>query len=103
MKKILFHKLPNTILQEEVCIRETDSIKFKRIIYKGYWIKPIGQRKKMNIRDKDGRAVRCIDCVNRKNCNYLRVNKYERKPCNYYVSDLSKQARIVQQKIRKNK
>lgn len=37
----------------------------------------------------DGLGVRCIDCVKRKKCR-LRINRFEKKPCQYYVSDIDK-------------
>jgi len=60
--------------------------------YRGYH-----RKKRMSEIKKDleatGRPVRCIDCVSRKKCPMLRVNKYASKPCNKFVTDLAKQAR----------
>lgn len=68
--------------------------------YKGYH-----RRKKMNEIKKDMetemRPVRCIDCISRKKCPILRNNKYTLKPCNKFVIDLAKQARILERKYKK--
>ena len=39
-----------------------------------------------------GAPVRCIDCVGRKTCGFVRINKYKSKPCTKYFADLGKQS-----------
>ncbi|HEC72388.1 MAG: hypothetical protein ACTSW7_01395 [Candidatus Thorarchaeota archaeon] len=99
---IIYIAPETTLLEEEKCIEGVEQYQFKmkQQKYNGYWSKPVGLRKKMEIQGQKGRAIRCIDCVKRKGCSRLRSNKYARKPCKYYVADLAKQSRLINQKIK---
>lgn len=77
-------------------------LRIKKQQYHGFWSKPVGLRRKMEIQGQKGRAVRCIDCIKRKDCQRVRTNKYARKPCKDYVVDLQKQSRVINQKIKEN-
>lgn len=44
--------------------------------------------------------VRCIDCEKRKKCKKVRVNKYAKKPCADYETDLEKEARANEHEAR---
>ena len=104
MKTILHFTQGIHSLHEEKCSKDFEQYKFKmrKQQYAGFWSKPIGLRKKMEIQNMKGRGVRCIDCVKRKDCNHLRTNKHTRKPCKDYVVDLAKQSRLINQKIKEN-
>jgi hypothetical protein len=40
-----------------------------------------------------GPAVRCIDCMKRKQCKRVRINKYAKKPCEDFDEDLAREAK----------
>jgi len=99
---LLFYNPETKPLEEEKCTEGVEQHQFKMRPhrYNGFWSKPVGLRKKMELQGKEGRAVRCIDCIKRKkDCSHLRSNKYARKPCKDYVTDLAKQSRLINQKI----
>ena len=48
--------------------------------------------------ETDGRLVRCMDCIDRKKCPIVRVNKYISKPCKKFVVNLKKQSNVLRKK-----
>lgn len=104
MRKRIFKYQSIVPSDNEKCAEGMDafSFKFNKQQYGGFWCKPLGLRKKMEIQSKEGRTVRCIDCIKRKKCPHLRSNKYTRKPCKDYVVDLAKQSRLMNQKMLEN-
>ena len=50
------------------------------------------RRKKVKV-PITGPLVRCIDCMIRKECDRVRVNKYAKRPCKDYDEDLEREAK----------
>jgi len=70
------------------------------ITYKGFWRGPSAIKDKM---EAEGRAVRCIDCLERKKCSHVRVNKFDLKPCKDFKVDLLKQSNLMDKKRKEKK
>lgn len=43
-----------------------------------------------------GIPVRCMDCINRKECKKVSINKWKKKICKEYAEDLSKLQRQIE-------
>lgn len=72
----------------------------QRIQYKGHYRNLKLNRMKVDM-ETEGKAVRCIDCVDRKKCPTIRVNKYAKRPCKKFCIDLNKQAKTMEEKRKK--